>query len=151
MFCCFVMLVCTVILLCCVLWCGFEIFLYSSVQKWFSLLQWHKVLSSTPFLHQRQPAFIFTCVHNRHIPRRSLVITPMTHIVSYIHDTRSAEIFSLSQCTHPKVFLTTQTNPLTYLYTPPTQSTHVFSYNANDPKRFLKLYYYYPVSCIPLL
>ena len=60
-------------------------------------------------------------------------------------------IFSLSQCTNLKVFLTIQANPPIYLYTPPTQSTHVSSYNTNDTQRFLKLYYYYPVYCIPLL
>ena len=145
------MLVCTVILLCCVLWCGFVIFLYCSVQTCFRYSNDTKILWSSQFSHQRQPAFTFTCVHNRHTPRRYLVTTQMTQSVSSIHDTRSTSILSLSQCTNLKVFLTTQTNPPIYLYTPPTQSTHVFSYNTNDTQRFLKLYYYYPVYCIPLL
>ena len=44
------------------------------------------------------------------------------------------QFFSLSQCTNLKVFLTAQANPPIYMHTPPTQSTQVFSYNANDPK-----------------
>ena len=68
----------------------------------------------------------------------------MTQSASFIHDTRSTEISTFSQCTKLKVFLTTQVIHHTYLYTHPTQSMHVFSSNANDPKRFLKIYNYYP-------
>ena len=76
MFYCFVMLV---ILLYCVLWCGFVIFLYSSVQTCSRYSNDTKVLSSSQFLYQRQQSSPLTGVHNRHIPRHYLVTMPMTH------------------------------------------------------------------------
>ena len=51
--------------------------------------------SRSPFLYQRQPAFIFTCVHNRHIPPRYVVTTQMTHSVS-TSMTHAAHQFSRS-------------------------------------------------------
>ena len=88
------------------------------------------------FLYQRQQSSPLTGVHNRHIPRHYLVTTQMTHSDSCIHDTRSTELFSLSQCTNPTVFLTTQANPPIQLSSPPPQSTHVFSYNATAQSVF---------------
>ena len=102
------------------------------------------VLCSSTFLYQRQSVITFTCLYNRHNPRRYLVHRRWPKAFPSLLTHVAQKFSSFSQCTKLRVFLTTQVIHHTYLYTHPTQSMHVFSSNADDPKRFLKIYNYYP-------
>ena len=128
---CLVMLVYHLLILFCT-----GMFFVHTMPPWY--LQFN-VLIPTPVSHH---------IYLRSQPTQSTPLfgTPqMTQNVSFIHDTRSTEMSTFSQCTKLQVFLTTQVIHHTYLYTHPTQSTHVFSSNADDLKRFLNIYNYYPV------
>ena len=138
------MMVCKVLLLC-------SVSCYAGLSCSSIVLYRHTFVPAKPqgplkltVSYQRQSAITFTCVHNRHNPHRSLVTTPLIQSVSPICDSRSTDILSISQRTKLKVFHTTQVHQHSYLYTPPTQSPHVFSYHVDDPQRFPQFHHYYP-------
>ena len=137
------------VVLCLVMWvCNFLIFFCTDM---FLLLKWHQ--GTQQFTVFIPTPTVFT-LNRRTQPTHSAPLS------GYYAD--DPQHFLHPWHTHHRKFLaltmhysqsvshnTSQPSPI-YLYMPPTQSTHVFSYDANDPKRFLKLYSYYPVYCILL-
>ena len=140
--CCFIMLVYKIIMLCLVimvdhfliLFCTDMVYLHT-MPPWYSVAQrFYTNASQSSHL----PAFTTDTIH---AAIWYTVDDPKRLLHSWHTYHSNFLVLTMHQA---QMFLTTQVIHHTSLYTHPTQSMHVFSSNADDPKRFLKIYNYYP-------
>ena len=128
---CLVLLVCNVL----IVWCTY-MFLFT---KWHQGTLYRNFFTPTPVSHH---------IYLRPQPTQSIQLSgynaddPKRFLNSWHKSVR--KMSRSHNALSSKCFLTTQVPRNIYLYTQPTQSTHIFSYNADDPNRFLKFHNYYP-------